>query len=121
MLKPRKPLNVGSKVIIIFLNGHKWTKCRYPIDPLLEFGLEVLFLEPRSLISGTFDLFSEAELNRVKPLVKLTPLRHELTEMKTTATVSVPLCKYECYNNSLYHMQKSIQFIDGVILKNQKF
>ena len=92
-----------------------------PHRPLIRIWPRSLILEPRSLISGTFDLFSEAELNRVKPLVKLTPLRHELTEMKTTATVSVPLCKYECYNNSLYHMQKSIQFIDGVILKNQKF
>ena len=26
MLKPRKPLTERSRVIISFLNGHKWTK-----------------------------------------------------------------------------------------------
>ena len=44
MLKPRKPLTKRSRVMIFVLNGHKWTKFQYPIDPLLELGLKVLFL-----------------------------------------------------------------------------
>ena len=44
MLKPRKPLTERSRDIIVVLNGHKWTKFQYPIDPLLELGLKVLSL-----------------------------------------------------------------------------